>query len=137
MARDDVAVLMASNAALNRRDVDGMLANYAADAVVADHRQVAFGTFRGHDELRTLYSGIVDLATEFREDVRVLRTVPGTIVAHCEVTARLASDPHGADIGAEYGFVVTIADELITRLELFDDGEGALEASGLSPSPDL
>ena len=137
MARDDITVLMASNAALNRRDVDGMLANYATDAVVADHRQVAFGTFRGHDELRTLYSGIGELASEFREDVRVLQTVPGTIVAHCEVTARLASDPHGSDIGAEYGFVVTIENELITRLELFDDGEGALEASGISTSPEL
>ena len=124
-------MLLASNAALNRRDVEGMLAVYDPDATFADHRQVAFGSFRGHDELRELYTGLVGSAAEFHESVRVLVARAGTVVAHCEVTARLAADPTGPQIGAEYGFVVTIRDELIARMELFDDGEAALEASGL------
>lgn len=131
MSRSDVEVVLASNAALNRRDVDGMLANYAADAVVADHRQVAFGTFTGQAELRGLYSGIVASAASFTETVEVLATAPGVVVAHCEVVARLATAPDGPDIGAEYGFVVAVADDRIQRLDLYDDGEQALEASGL------
>jgi ketosteroid isomerase-like protein len=129
--KTDVEVLLTSNAALNRRDVEGMLAVYAEDAVVVDHRQVAFGTFTGHAELRSLYSGLVGSTSEFHEDVEVLAADRGLVVAHCEVTARLATDPSGPQIGAEYGFVATIRDERIARLELFDDGEGALEASGL------
>ena len=78
------------NAALNRRDVEGMLANYGEDAVLVDHRVVAFGTFTGHAELRELYGGLVGSAASFREDVRVLATGGGLVVAHCDVTARLA-----------------------------------------------
>ncbi len=134
MNRSDVDVVLASNAALNRRDVDGMLEQYAADAVLLDHRKVAFGTFAGRDELRSLYGGIVSSAAEFHEQVSVLVARDGVVVAACEVTAQLASDPNGATIGAEYGFVVTVRDERIARIELFDDGEGALEASGLPPA---
>jgi ketosteroid isomerase-like protein len=132
VARTDLEVLMTSNAALNRRDVDGMLAVYAPDAVVVDHRQVAFGTFAGHDELRDLYSGLIGATAELHEDVEVLAQAPGTIVAHCTVRAQLATAPTGATIGAEYGFVVTVRDERIARLELYDDGEAALDESGLT-----
>jgi ketosteroid isomerase-like protein len=131
VARSDVEVLLASNAALNRRDVEGMLANYAEDAVVLDHRRVAFGTFTGHEELRGLYSGLIGSVAELTEDVQVLATAPGTVVAHCEVTARLSADPGGQVVGAEYGFVVTVAGDRIQRLELHDDGDAALAACGL------
>ena len=128
---NDVDVVLASNAALNRRDVDGMLAVYARDAEVVDRRRVGFGSFSGYDELHGLYSGIVGSAAAFHEDVHVRATGNGLVVAHCEVRAKLASDPNGPDVGAEYGFVVTVRDGLITRLELFDDGDEALDASGL------
>ncbi len=131
MPNDDVEVVLTSNAALNRRDVDGMLAVYAEDAHVVDRRRVGFGSFSGHDELRGLYTGIVSSAASFTEDVHVLAAGGGLVVAHCEVHARLASDPNGPEIGAEYGFVVTVRDGLIARLELFDDGAQALDASGL------
>ena len=131
MPQDDVDVVLASNAALNRRDVDGMLAVYARDAEVVDRRRVGFGSFSGHDELRGLYSGIVSSAASFHEDVDVRATGNGLVVAHCEVRAKLATDPNGPEVGAEYGFVVTVRDGLIARLELFDDGDEALAASGL------
>lgn len=123
---------MTSNAALNRRDVEGMLAVYADDAVMDDHRKVPFGTFSGKAELRDLYSGLVSSASEFHEEVTILVEQPGVVVAHCEVTARLAADPTGPAIGAEYGFVVRVRDERIARLDLYDDGEAALEASGIA-----
>jgi ketosteroid isomerase-like protein len=129
----DVDVLLASNAALNRRDVQGMLANYASDATVVDHRKVGFGTFTGHVELGELYSGIVASAASFTETVEVLVARDGVVVTHCEVTARLATAPDGPDIGAEYGYVATVRDGLIDRLELYDDGAAALQASGLRP----
>jgi ketosteroid isomerase-like protein len=129
---NDVDVVLASNAALNRRDVDGMLAVYAPDAEVVDRRRVGFGSFAGRDELHGLYTGIVSSAASFHEDVQVRATGNGLVVAHCEVRAKLASDPNGPDVGAEYGFVVTVRDGLIARLELFDNGDDALAASGLT-----
>ncbi len=136
MADTDVEVVLTSNAALNRRDVEGMLAVYADDAQVVDSRRVGFGSFAGHDELRGLYSGIVSSAASFTEDVHVLASGGGLVVAHCEVRARLATDPTGPEVGAEYGFVVTVRDRKIARLELFDHGDEALEASGLQAAAD-
>ena len=127
----DVAVVLASNAALNGRDVDGMLAVYAHDAAVVDRRRVGFGSFSGVEELRGLYGGIIGSASEFTEDVDVLAADRGLVVAHCEVGAQLATDPNGSVVGAQYGFVITVRDGRIARVELFDDGRGALEASGL------
>ena len=127
----DVAVVLRSNAALNRRDVDGMLEQYAPDAALVDRRAVGFGTFTGHDELRGLYTGIVGSASDFTERVDVLAAGAGLVVAHCEVSARLAADPNGPVVGAEYGFVIAVRDGHIARIVLFDDGRQALEASGL------
>jgi hypothetical protein len=113
-----------------------MLSVYAPDAEVVDRRRVGFGSFSGLGELRGLYSGIVSSAASFHEDVDVRAAGSGLVVAHCEVRARLATDPTGPEIGAEYGFVVTVRDGQIARLELFDDGEQALAASGLRATAD-
>ena len=134
MSRTDVEVLMASNAALNRLDVEGMLANYAEDATVVDSRRMSLGSFSGLEELRGLYNGLVGSAADMREDVEVLAAQDRVIAAHCKMTARLASDQDGHVVGAEYGFVVTVRADRIARLELFEDGEAALEASGLTRS---
>ena len=131
--RAPVDVIMAVNAALNRLDVDGMLANYAPDAIVRDHRQVAFGTFEGHEQLRDLYSGILGLASEFTETVDFLALGGDVVVADCKVEARLVDDPTGRHVGAEYGYIATLRDDRVVSLDLYDDGQAALEASGLRP----
>jgi ketosteroid isomerase-like protein len=132
--REPVDVVLASNAALNRRDVPAMLANYAPDATVDDHRQVSLGSFRGHDQLHALYSGLVGAAAEFTERVAFLAVDGGVVVAACEVQARLADDATGRLIGAEYGYVATVREDRIASLVLFDDGAAALAASGLEPA---
>jgi hypothetical protein len=131
VVRAPVDVIMDVNAALNRRDVDGMLAHYAKDASVRDHRAVPFGDFSGHTELHGLYGGLVGLASEFTERLEFLAMEGETLVAHCEVSARLVDDPTGRMIGAEYGYIAVIRDDLVQSLELYDDGAAALEASGL------
>ena len=129
--RAPVDVILAANAAMNRLDPYGMLENYATDAVVRDHRAVPFGDFSGHTELHGLYAGLVGLASEFTERLEFLAMDGETIVADCEVSARLVDDPTGRMIGAEYGYVAVIRDDLVQSLELYDDGQAALDASGL------
>ena len=131
MSETDVAVVRANNEAFSRRDVDAMLALYRPDAVVADRRRVALGTFTGHDELRPYYSGIFESASVLRETLTVLADGDGVVAARCELRGQLASDPTGPEVGAEYGLVVRIEDGLITSLDICEDGDHALELSGL------
>ena len=54
-----------------------------------------------------------------------------TIVADCEVSARLADDRRGRAVAAEYGYIATVRSARVISLDLYDDGQAALEASGL------
>lgn len=131
--RDPLDVVRANNAAFSRRDVDGMLALYAPDAVVADRRKMGLlGTFHGHDELRDYYLGIFHAASTMTETLEVLAHRGGVVVCDCELRGRLASDPDGREMAAPYGLVVRIDGGLIQRLEIFDDGRDALTESGLA-----
>lgn len=132
MPTDPVSVVRANSAAFGARDVDAMLELYADDAVVEDRRHPGLlGTFTGHAELRPYYTGIVSSAAELHERLDVLAAEGDVVVCDCELTGRLASDPDGHEVAAPYGLVVTVADGLIRRLEIHDDGATALEASGL------
>jgi ribosome-associated heat shock protein Hsp15 len=92
---NDVDVVLASNAALNRRDVDGMLAVYAPDAEVVDRRRVGFGSFAGRDELHGLYTGIVSSAASFTRTCRSARPA----AASSSRTARCARSSRATPTG--------------------------------------
>ncbi len=131
MPEAELAVVRANNAAFCALDVEGMLRCYAPDAVVEDRRRVGFGSFRGHDELRGYYRGIVESAVELHEDLEVLAEAGGVVVAQCALRGRLAADPTGPEVGAEYGLVIYVDGGLIQRLDVCEDGEHALELSGV------
>jgi ketosteroid isomerase-like protein len=126
-----VEVVLANNAAFNDRDVEGMLALYAPDAVVVDRRQMGLGQFNGHAELRPYYASIFNAVEALNEDIRVVAERGDTVVAHCETWARLPNDETGAGLTTPYGLIVQVRDGRIASLEVFNDGEDALAASGL------
>ena len=129
---DPVATVRRNSAAFSARDVDGMLACYAPDAVVRDLRHGGLlGNFTGHDELRTYYLGIFHMAAWLREDLEILAVGGDVVVADCELHGRLATDQDGREMTAPYGLLMTIRDGLIHRLDIYGDGREALEASGL------
>jgi ketosteroid isomerase-like protein len=132
MSEAELALVRRNSAAFSARDVDAMLACYAPDATVVDLRRVGFGTFTGHDELRAYYGGICDSAFSLHEDLQVLAARDGLVASHCELRGRLASDPGGPELGATYGLVAHLRDGVIAKLEVCEDGEHALEVSGLT-----
>ena len=136
MSEAELAVVQRNSAAFSARDVEAMLECYASDATVVDRRRVGFGTFTGHDELRAYYHGIVDAAFEMHEDLKVLAARDGLVAAHCDLRARLASDPGGPELGAEYGLVLHLRDLKIATLEICENGAHALEVSGLTRGQD-
>ena len=134
MPGDEVAVVRANSEAFSRMDVDAMMDLYAPDALVVDCRRVSMGTFTGHDELRPYYLSIFHSASELHEDLRVVAERDGVVVADCELRGRLAGAPaRAADVVVPYGLVLHVRDGKIARLELYESGEDALDASGLAP----
>jgi ketosteroid isomerase-like protein len=131
----DVEVVLANNAAFNRRDLDAMLAFYAPDADVVDHRHLgAMGDQHGHAGLRAYYGSIFDNTTEIEENLEVLADGNGMVVARCRTVAGLASDVGTERMEFSYGMVLHMRDGLIQTLDLYDDGPAALAASGLGAS---
>jgi ketosteroid isomerase-like protein len=127
-----VDVVRENSAAFSAMDVDRMLALYAEDAEVVDHRRVGFGTFRGHAELRPYYLGIFHSAAELREDLAVVAADGDVVVCHCELWGRLAHGPPNVTAAATYGLIATVRGGAIARLDIHEDGDDALTHSGLS-----
>ena len=131
MPADPTSVALANSAAFSAMDVDAMLTLYAPDAEVVDRRRVSIGSFKGHDELRPYYLSIFHSAAELKEDLTIVAERDGLVVAHCELWGRLAGDTAGSGVTVVYGLVLRIEDGLIRRLEIAEDGDHALELSGL------
>jgi ketosteroid isomerase-like protein len=131
VSEDVLSVVRANSAAFSDRDVETMLTYYAPDAVVVDQRPHGLGSFSGHDELRNYYLSIFHSVDAMREHLEVLAHRDGTVVAHCELWARLPSDTSGAGVTAPYGLLMRIEGGRIARLDVYTDGQEALAASGL------
>jgi ketosteroid isomerase-like protein len=124
-------VVRANNAAFSAMDVDAMLALYAQDAEVVDRRRVSMGSFSGHDELRNYYLSIFHSAAELRETLDVVADGGDKVAAECELFGRLAGSVEGSGVTVTYGLAITVADGLITHMEIAEDGDHARELAGI------
>ena len=120
---------MAVNAAFCRRDAGAMVALFAPDATVVDNREGGLGRWTGRDELLAYYAGICDSAQELREELEIVGDRGDVLIADCLFTARLSDDGPAAEFSLPYGLVVTVRDELIQRIDLYQDGAAAQAAA--------
>ena len=126
--RSDTGVVLANNAAFNGHDLEGMLANYAPDAVVVDRRPAGFGEYHGAEAIRAYYGGILDNAVSLKEDLEIVSTADGTVVAGCHTWVELSSDMGSGDLTVDYALLIDVRDGLIARLEVHPDADAALAA---------
>jgi len=125
-SRTDVEVVLGNNAAFNRRDLDGMIAHFAPDAVVLDRRPGGFGSYHGAEALRAYYGGIFDNTVELTEDLEIRSAADGVVVASCHTRAGLVSEMGSGEFVTDYALLMDIRDGLIARLEVFPDADTAL-----------
>lgn len=131
MPASEIDVVRANSAAFSAMDVDAMLELYAPDAEVIDRRRVSIGSFSGHEELRAYYLSIFHTASELHEELSVLAHAGPIVAAQCELVGRLAADTTGATVTVTYGLAMEIRDGRIVRLQIAEDGEHALELTGI------
>ena len=132
MSQENVEVVRRSTDAYNHRDVDGMLALWAQDAVLdwSNARSFEAGVYRGHGEIRAFME-------EFFaswDDVRIelvygpAEVEDGLVIAE-NVTYLRGRD--GIEVQARSAWLIRIRDGEQTSLTLYQTKQDALNAAGL------
>ena len=132
MSQENVEIVRRGTDAYNRRDLDGVLENWAPDAVVDWSRSRGFdaGVFRGHDEIRAFWQRLLDAFDEVRvELVDPVEVEEGLVVAE-NVAYQRGRD--GIEVQARSAWLIAIRDGETTSFTMYQTKHDALEAAGLS-----
>ena len=132
MSQENVEIVRRSTDAYNRRDLDGMLATWARDAVLdwSNARTFDAGVYRGHGEIRAFMEEFLATWDEVR-----LEIVDGPIQVGDDllVTENVAylRGRDGIEVQARSAWLHTFQDSEQTSLTLYQTKQDALEAAGL------
>jgi ketosteroid isomerase-like protein len=132
MSEENVEIVRRAVDAFNRRDLDGVLENYAPDAVLDWSNSIGFdaGVFRGHGEIRAF----MERFREAFDDIRLELIGDPVEVEDGLVVMENVSSSHGRggiEVHARSTWLITIRDGETTSLTLYQTKEEALEAAGL------
>jgi ketosteroid isomerase-like protein len=132
MSQENVEIVRRSTDAYNRRDVDGMLALWAQDAVLdwSNARSFEAGVYRGHGEIRAFMEEFFASWDEVRIELVYgpAEVEDGLVIAE-NVTYMRGRD--GIEVQARSAWLITIRDGEQTSLTLYQTKPEAVEAAGL------
>jgi ketosteroid isomerase-like protein len=132
MSQENVEIVRRTTDAFNRRDLDGIVQDWASDAVVdwSNSRGPDAGIYRGHDEIRGFTQRFLgawdDVRLEFDDPIEVEEDL--LVVEN--VTYLRGRD--GIETQARSAWVLTFRNGQQTSLTLYQTKQEALEAAGLS-----
>ena len=133
MSQENVEIVRRSTDAYNRRDLDGILENWAADAVLDWSNSHGFdaGVYRGHGEIREFLQRFLATWEEVRFE---LVDGPVEVEDGLLVTENVAylRGRDGIEVQARSAWLHTFRDGEQTSLTLYQTKQEALEAAGLS-----
>jgi ketosteroid isomerase-like protein len=117
--------------AYNRRDLDGILENWALDAVLDWSKSRGFdaGVYRGHDEIRAFIQRFLAAFNEVRIELDAPMELQDGVVVAENVTYLEGRD--GIEVQARSAWLITIRDGEQTSLTLYQTKQEALDAAGL------
>jgi len=119
--------------AYNRRDPDGMLENWAPDAVLDWSNAHSFdaGVYRGYGEIRAFLEGFLGAWDEVRIEI-----VDGPVEVRdgLVITENVAymRGRDGIEVQARSAWLITMRDGKTTSLTMYQTKQEALNAAGLS-----
>lgn len=115
--------------ALNRGDLDGMLATLDPDVELIPLRALLDGTtYRGHEGMRRWMDDIAEDWTKYQLTVDEVREVrPGRVLVRARMNLRGHS---GVELENPGIWVCDLKASKVTRIEFFTDLEAALTAAG-------
>ena len=129
MSEENVALLRTGYAAVNRGDLDGLLAAVHPDVEFTSLIAEAEGqTFFGHDGVRRWWEEVVIPLGGLHGEPQKVRDLGNTVLARIRGTYR----PRGVEVHQTIWNVVRFRDGRAIWWEFFRTEEEALEAVGLS-----
>jgi ketosteroid isomerase-like protein len=130
MAEDNLSVVRSAIAAVNAREIDEYLA-FCTDDVELRTPAVG-GTYVG-SEIKRFFGDIEDTAPDFHLDVEWLQAVgDDRVVAFIHVTG--SGRVSGLPIDNRTANVYELVDGRLSRIEIYNDRQEALDAVGLQQS---
>jgi ketosteroid isomerase-like protein len=129
MSEENVTMLREAYAAVNRLDLDGLLATVHPDVEFTSLIAEAEGeTFRGHDGIKRWWTEVVLPLGGLHGEPDEIRAVGDTVIARIVATYR----PSGVDVGQTIWQVTRYRDGKAMWWQFFRTEEEALEAAGLT-----
>src|SRR5215208_2367983 len=130
MSRENVELVRRATDAYNRRDIDGILEDWAPDAALDwSNSRFEAGVYRGHGEIRAFAQRFLGTWDELRVEIVDLLEVEEGLLIMENVTYLRGRD--GIEVQARSAWLITIRDGKQTSLTLYQTRQDALEAAGL------
>ncbi len=131
MSRKNVEVVRRSVDAVNRGDIDGVLALIDSDAEL--HSAIIGGAegsvYRGHDGFRKWFAESTASFEQLETQLTEFRTVDDRVIAFGRIHAR--GRESGLELDSETGWVFTVRGGKVVKAEGFLSRADALEAARL------
>ena len=131
MSQENVEIVRRATDAYNRGDLDGMLANWAEDAVLdwSNARSFDAGVYRGTARSGRSSRSSSRVGTKFASSSFMPGEVEDDLLIAENVTYMRGRD--GIEVQARSAWLITIRDGEQTSLTLYQTKQEALEAAGL------
>jgi ketosteroid isomerase-like protein len=131
MSQENVEIVRRGTDAYNRGDLDGLLENWAPDAVVDWSRSRGFdaGVFRGHAEIRAHWQRLLAAFDKVRIELVDPIEVEGDLLIVENLGYLRGRD--GIEVQTRSAWLITIRDGELTSFTLYQTRQDALEAAGL------
>ena len=129
MSQRNVEIVRRATDAYNRGDLDGILENWASDAVLdwSNSRGFDAGVFRGHDEIRAHWQRLLAAFDEVRiELVDSIEVEDGLLIVE---NVGYLRGRDGIEVQTRSAWLITIRDGETISLTLYQTKQEALEAS--------
>jgi ketosteroid isomerase-like protein len=132
MSQENLEIVRRSADAYNRSDLDGIVKDWAPDAVLdwSNSRGVEAGVFRGHREIRAFAQRFLTNWDEVRLEIAEPVQVEDDLVIAENVTYLRGRD--GIEVQARSAWLIRFRDGKQTSLTLYQTKQDALAAAGLS-----
>jgi ketosteroid isomerase-like protein len=134
MAQENIELVASALDAWNRGEVDGFASHVAEDVVwveVAGRPEGDDSERRGRERLRQGLESLFDAWETYRLDVERIDDVGDRILAVVREVARGRAS--GVEVDSRWGYLITVGDGEIVRIEAYRDAAQAVEKAGPDP----